>query len=350
MNPSAIDTLLEAATLAPSGDNTQPWQFAVDRNRGTIRIAVDPTRDPSPMNSGQRMARIAIGAAIENLLRTADRNRWAYDLSFHEDQIEFKLDQLYGPGSIDPLLSRRRTNRKLYHAAPIADDQWERLQASASEAADGAIHFIPRGDAFSTLVDLVSQADAQMFTIKAVRDAFLKNVRFDQPATSVVDFGLSLGSLEVAKPEQLALRMMRFTPDTVLRAFGAGRVFKQTATSLAESASGFCLITSSETGARADFAIGRAMQRAWLALTQERFAAQPMMSLLVLQNMVDQASPVLGDGGRRAAAESLLHQFYRFVATFTPGRPGALMRFGSTDEPSVQIGRLPLSASTVERD
>ena len=54
MQPSALDTLLEAAILAPSGDNTQPWRFAVDRERWTIAVDVDPTRDPSPMNAGQR--------------------------------------------------------------------------------------------------------------------------------------------------------------------------------------------------------------------------------------------------------------------------------------------------------
>ena len=66
-----LEALVAAASRAPSGDNTQPWRFVVDRARGLVTIAVDPRRDPSPMNAGQRMARIACGAALENLVQAA---------------------------------------------------------------------------------------------------------------------------------------------------------------------------------------------------------------------------------------------------------------------------------------
>ena len=33
---TALDTLLQAAILAPSGDNTQPWRFRVDREGQSI--------------------------------------------------------------------------------------------------------------------------------------------------------------------------------------------------------------------------------------------------------------------------------------------------------------------------
>src|SRR5437588_12772428 len=76
-----IEALMTAAVRAPSGDNTQPWRFSVDSGRGRIAIDVDPARDPSPMNAGQRMSRIAVGAALENMLRTLDKNRATADWS-----------------------------------------------------------------------------------------------------------------------------------------------------------------------------------------------------------------------------------------------------------------------------
>ena len=60
-----LETLIAAGIQAPSGDNTQPWRFMVDSQARTIAAHVDETRDPSPMNSGQRMSRIAVGAAVE---------------------------------------------------------------------------------------------------------------------------------------------------------------------------------------------------------------------------------------------------------------------------------------------
>src|SRR4051794_35438247 len=75
----SLSPLLATAALAPSGDNTQPWRFVVDRDAGTIALEVDASRDPSPMNVGGRMARIAVGAALENLIREARSRGWVVE-------------------------------------------------------------------------------------------------------------------------------------------------------------------------------------------------------------------------------------------------------------------------------
>ena len=36
VEPELIEKLLESARLAPSGSNTQPWNFIIVRNRDTI--------------------------------------------------------------------------------------------------------------------------------------------------------------------------------------------------------------------------------------------------------------------------------------------------------------------------
>src|SRR5262249_54497500 len=71
---SVLESLVAAAVRAPSGDNTQPWRFRIDPDARRIDLILDETRDPSPMNAGQRMARIALGAAFENLLLVAQVN------------------------------------------------------------------------------------------------------------------------------------------------------------------------------------------------------------------------------------------------------------------------------------
>jgi len=68
---ATLESLVAAALRAPSGDNTQPWRFQIDPRTGRVSLFLDESRDPSPMNAGQRMARIALGAAFENLLRAA---------------------------------------------------------------------------------------------------------------------------------------------------------------------------------------------------------------------------------------------------------------------------------------
>ena len=59
-----LTKILQSGRASGSSKNTQPWRFEVEGDR--IAVLLDETRDPSPMNSGQRMARIALGAALEN--------------------------------------------------------------------------------------------------------------------------------------------------------------------------------------------------------------------------------------------------------------------------------------------
>ena len=61
--PAHIARILDAARIAPSRDNLQPWRFLVEGE--TVSFLVDHERDRSPANAGGRMARVAVGAAIE---------------------------------------------------------------------------------------------------------------------------------------------------------------------------------------------------------------------------------------------------------------------------------------------
>src|SRR5262249_30063217 len=65
--------LAPAAIAATSGGNAEPWRFVLREEAGEIDVYVDEHVDTSPMNAGHRMSRIAAGAALENLLRSARR-------------------------------------------------------------------------------------------------------------------------------------------------------------------------------------------------------------------------------------------------------------------------------------
>jgi hypothetical protein len=88
------------------------------------------------------------------------------------------------------------------------------------------------------------------------------------------------------------------------------------------------------------------MQRAWLALTEEGLAAQPMMSLLVLENALEHGPPVLVAALGRDRVSALGEQLRSLVPEIGPGRPAFLLRFGYAPAPGGRTGRLPLDAVT----
>src|SRR5258708_17024260 len=70
--PHHIEWILDAARIAPSHGNMQPWRFEVEGE--TVSFLVDHERDRSPANAGGRLARIAVGAALEGALPRAGRS------------------------------------------------------------------------------------------------------------------------------------------------------------------------------------------------------------------------------------------------------------------------------------
>jgi nitroreductase len=342
-----LESLIAAAVRAPSGDNTQPWRFAVDEEAGLIALEVDPTRDPSPMNAGQRMARIAVGAALENLLRVAHGRGYAAEVEPGSPPAVAAV-RLSGGGS-DPApgeapIAARVTNRRPYDGRPVAAEVLDRLAGATPELDGVRTHWIVGSDRLSALARLIGRADAVMFGEPTMRRAFLSKVRFDAPASEEVAEGLSLASLELTASDRLALRGMTHTPDWLLKIAGATKVFEAKAKALVASSSGLALVVAPDGVEATDLTVGRAMQRAWLALAAEGLAAQPMMSLCVLENASDHGSPALCESLGRATLAALRDEFRALAPEIGDGRPAFLLRFGSAPPPTGRTGRLAPAA------
>lgn len=346
MNKSALDTLVEAAVLAPSGDNTQPWQFEINREAGTISVGINPTRDRSPMNAAQRMARIAIGAAIENMVQTSKANQWLLDIQpeAQDATIRVRLSQPLPPGTIPEVLRRRVTNRRVYQKRALDPSVLTSLtEGNPAETADGARPlWLTAPDQLATLTEFIARADRLILSNQQIRNAFLSKVRFDQQPNETVDMGLSLGTLEVTPVERTLLRLMQWLPDAVIKGLGAGRTFYSVASRLAGSAAAICVVLTDHNDNQSDIAAGRCWQRVWLRVADAGLAAQPMMSLLVLQNISDNGDSKLQMELGRKKVQDLLNQFNGFIKSLAPGRPAALMRVGYALAPTARTGRLPL--------
>lgn len=342
-----FEPLLAAATRAPSGDNTQPWRFVVEGD--TVSLELDPGRDPSPMNAGQRMSRIAVGAALENLLQAALMLGLTAELDDNPSPYLARVrlsGEGRGQGAVEPLFGARATNRLAYDARPLAADVLARLTAASPAVGAVRSHWVAAADRLKSLAETIGRADGLMFGEPAMRRAFLGNVRFDRPRGEPVDEGLSLGSLELSGADRIALRVMRRTPDGLLKLGRASSVFIGKARQLVLSSTGLLVVSAPDGAPGTDVAVGRAVQRAWLALTAEGLAAQPMMSLPVLGNALDHGDDSLRAALGVARVSALFEEFHALVPELDRERPAWLMRFGYASPPSGRTGRLPLGKVT----
>ena len=236
------------------------------------------------------------------------------------------------------------TNRRLFDGRPVPAEILDRLIEETPDLGGVRTHWIVGADRLAKLARLIGRADATMFGEASMRRAFLSKVRLDAAPGEAVADGLSPSSLELSAFDRWALRAIKRAPDRWLRLVGVSRVFAAKARRLVDSSSGLCLIVARDDGEETDLLVGRAMQRAWLTLTAEGLAVQPMMSLLVLENVSEHGDAALLESLGRGTLAALRDEFRALVPEIGGWRPAFLMRFGFAPAPSGRTGRLPLHA------
>lgn len=331
--PAHIERLLEAACSAPSHDNSQPWRFLVDGE--TVAFMVDLEGSGGDLAS----SRIAVGAAVECACISAAR--MGATVRFGEPRAGALVEMtVTAPKRLaDPDLSRKRrvTNRRIYDGRALDDSTLKALRDATPKRDYAQTHWFGR-ERVRALAPLVEQAEEILFTDTALRDRTLAALRFDVKDKDTVERGLPVGSLEASTAERTALATLR-KPAGEGAVAAARRTLALRARKQMESASGVCIVTTAGSDPMADVDAGRAMQRAWMTLTQKGMAAHPMMAILSLALVA-----ALPD------ADTLDQRLMPLLTSFREAFPNVpddtrvalLMRIGWADAPSCRTGRRPL--------
>jgi nitroreductase len=338
--PDHIERILDAARTAPSRDNRQPWRFVLDGN--VVSFAVDPARDLSPMNAGDRMARLAVGAALESALLRAGRMGAVVKVLPPRAGalVTVSIGEAKRFPDPDKGFVRRATSRRVYDARPLDDASVAALREATQPLETTRTHWFGR-ERVRALGPIVEEVEAVFLGQARLREAALEALRFDVRDREEVAHGLSLGSLELTGPERIAMDALRRAPTVGVVAKLAARERR-----LVESASGVCVVTTKGTDAMADVNAGRAMQRAWLALARRGMTAQPMSTVPCLDAMLEATDGIPFDPAQRERVSAASAAFRAaFPSVEKDARIAIWMRVGWGDAPAVRAGRRPLEES-----
>lgn len=345
LSEKALETLLQAALWAPSGDNTQPWRFRADKAAGRLDILESESDDRSAMNAGQHMSRMAVGAAVENVLRQARTIGLQAELvppaPGADASIRFKGDPGKLEGVRDPVLFARATNRRRYDGRSVPSRILDELRDATPPLRDVTTSWIVDRKRISSLARVVGHADALFFESRARLRELVASVRFDLPPEESVPTGLSVASLEMSGLDRTLLRLLPPLPPLLLKAAGTYRFAASRTGRLVRSAAGLCLGVATSDGSATDLVAGRAMQRAWLALTAAGLACQPLMALVGFQNALE--PEVEDEPGIRRRLPALGSELRAAAPEIGAGHACFLMRFGYAPPPSGRSGRRPLA-------
>jgi hypothetical protein len=332
--PEHIARVLDAARTAPSHDNLQPWRFTVSGD--TISFRVDYERSPSPEGT---MARVAVGAAIECAYVAAARMGATVRLQAPDEGALVTMSVTAPKRTAPPDLARTRrvTNRRLYDGRALDDATLLALREATPQRDLAETHWFGR-ERVRALGPLLDRAEELLLLDPVLGERALAAIRFDVKDRDAVDYGLSIGSLELSSAERTALASLH-RPAGPGAVAAAAKALGARARRLVESASGVCILTAIGDDPMTDVDLGRSLQRAWMVLTQRGIAAHPMTAMMSLAS-----SPGANDDPIAA-----LHASFRRTFPNVPddARIAFLMRFGWAEAPSCRVGRFPLEDSCV---
>src|SRR3989344_6065288 len=143
-----IQRILEMASLAPSGENCQPWRFVVKGEN--VEQHLVPERDLSLYNWGQRASYFANGAALENLIIAASKHNYratvtyfpSLDNQYHLATINLKKVLSNHVDHLSEYLEDRTTNRKKYTSIELSNSEKDSLLGAFNSVSCGSLKFI----------------------------------------------------------------------------------------------------------------------------------------------------------------------------------------------------------------
>ena len=274
--------ILNLASLAPSGHNTQPWfvkylesyHWIIGNDKSRWLPAVDPT---------QRETILSIGAFLQNLEYAA--NHLGYSCEFNvianinqdENVVQVRLSKL---GSIHPFdiqkIKNRRTVRANYLGEILKNEDLDYL---IKEESKSIFYFPNTSEEHKYLNEQTIEANK----IQSYRDdaqGELANwIRFSSKDVSKYQDGLTVASMEIEGISAWVLRNFYDKTKVMTKDFreqSIEKVIKE----VSSSSAGWLVISSKDNSVNTLLETGKKLQRLWLKVRDKSIAIHPMTQII----------------------------------------------------------------------
>lgn len=343
-----IQKVIEAAILAPSGENCQPWQIKLDGNK--IDLFNNPQKDTSLYNHNQKGSMVALGAFIENFMIASKVQGLNIQINMfpdpsNEDWIAtINFSQTFPVN--DPIyeaIFRRTTNRKAYKKVNLSEEQKFSIINSASEIGVGQVKLLVDKEKIKKLSHPISLNEQLIFENPFLHKFFYGHIRWTKEEDDKLKDGFYIKTLELKLPQKFALKILR-SWKWAQRAKKIGitrQIAKDNAKNyMSASALGIVVIPGNS---RRDYVnAGRIMERIWLKVTSIGLSLQPMTGVLFFMQKF------LADESKEFSSQEiqLIKNAYEEISNgfgVQDQTIAMLFRIGDGGEPSARSSRFQIS-------
>jgi hypothetical protein len=220
-----------------------------------------------------------------------------------------------------------------------------------SEFEGSEIHVVGEAEQLRSLAAVVRRADRLRVMHRGLHEHFHSMVRYSRREAEAKLDGFPLANLEAGFMGDLFLRATRPWPAMwLLNRLGLGRVFSAIAARGLQHCSGAALITVPGTAAQDLFTGGRALERAWLTLTDLGQAVQPMTAVTIFWLRCQIEGDASFTNSQRRLLRGLWEEYRAIFSGVDFDRAGhvMLLRFGVAKPVSARTLRKPIDDFLVD--
>ncbi|CAM2064993.1 Rv1355c family protein [Sulfidibacter corallicola] len=340
-------SVVEAAVMAPSGGNAQPWRFYADGD--VLWLAFDRDRSTNLMDRGGRASMLSLGAVAENAELQAKSLGWDTEVKTFPapDQRHLVASLSFREGSpaLDPLqpyIATRHTNRRMLPPAPIPAEKTAALGRAAQERHAEMVWEQDR-ERLDRWARLLGEVDRLRLLHPRLHRDLVGELRYTPESAAHSRDGIDLQSCGL-DANALAGVFLISRPDVsaFLRAENGSRGLTKYGELPVRAAGALGLMVTAGTRPEDWFQAGRAMQRIWLAATAQGLGFQPVGSILFLLEWFEKAEEGFFNHWEAEVAKSIVEEFRNLTADID-GVPAFLFRVFESPQPVEPAHRLPLS-------
>lgn len=347
---TALMPILELARWAPSGDNTQPWRFAIQASDRLTVIGRD-TRAHCVYDLDGRPSQISLGALLETIRLAATRFGMAAEASRRQDSTDERpvFDVVFGSrtgAAEDPLvrfITERRVNRRPLSLRALEAAERRSLESAVGQ--DFAITWFEgwRGRARIAWLNFVN-AKLRLTLPEAYpvhRDTIDWLAEFSEDRIPAAALGASGSSLAMMRWAMQSWDRVAFL-NRYLAGTLAPRIELDLLPGLACAAHG--VIVAKRPPASIDDYIdaGRALQRFWLTAASLGLQFQPGYTPLAFARYVRQGVRFTSDRRAQRRAEEIRRLVIRLLGPEVEPRAVFMGRIGAGEPARARSLRLPL--------
>jgi len=289
--------MVEAANLAPSGGNVQPWIWIYDK-KGLLHLIHDQARSHSLLDYRGTGSLIAFGSALENLRLKAGQMGIEIDEVTQIKELEEPLiatvrfiSKLSHPLKIPHAelvegLGLRCTNRKNSKRKILSPEQMRAVFAFIEDSRL-SLMYLDKDSELDQLAKVVGGMDRmRLFHQQGLVD-FINEVRWSDREAKETKDGIDIATLELSGAERAAMGLLK-DPRTVkffrkfLMGYGLTKISRETIT----TSSAMFLLCAQKFDAASYLLAGKVLQRIWIWANIQGLSFQPVTASLFIFHKV----------------------------------------------------------------